>query len=240
MKPREEPAEHLRGIPPVALTYKPDAKRPSPDEWRHIISAYYAAVSFADAQVGVVLDALDRLRLRDNTVVVFLSDHGYHLGEHGGLWHKMTLFEESARVPLIVAAPGKKEGVSPRLVELVDLYPTLAELCGLPVPEGLEGMSLVPLLDKPDRAWKRAAFTEVSRGGALTATQKLDPAKMGRSVRTDRWRYTEWHTGEKELYDHDADPREHRNLAADSKHEGVVAEMKKLLKDGWHGAVPGR
>jgi iduronate 2-sulfatase len=234
-----EPADHLRNIPAIAFTYQPGAERPGPDEARRGRAAYYASLSFMDAQVGVLLDALDRLKFWDNTVVVFMSDHGYHVGEHGGLWHKMTLFEESARVPLIVAAPGRKSNAScPRLVELVDVYPTLAELCGLSAPKGVEGTSFVPLLENPDQVWKKAAFTEVSRAGALVATQKLDPTKMSHSVRTERWRYTEWHTGDAELYDHDGDPKEYRNLAREPKYAGVVAEMKKMLKDGWKAVVP--
>lgn len=228
---RTEPVEHLRDVPQVALTYGPDERKKSGDEWRHIIQAYYASISFMDAQVGVLLDALDRGRLWESTVVIFMSDHGYHLGEHGGMWHKMSLFEESARVPLIVAAPGYRSGTaSARLMELVDLYPTLTELCGLPSPAELEGTSFVPLLEDPKRPWKPAAFTEVSRGGALTATVKLDPAKMGYAVRTARWRYIEWFDGSAQLYDHDRDPFEYRNLAGDPKHAQTVAEMKRLLR----------
>ncbi|MBI4603555.1 MAG: sulfatase, partial [Planctomycetes bacterium] len=214
-----EPEGDLADIPRAALTHRPDdLKLPEADR-RQAIAAYYAATSFMDAQLGAVLDALDRLRLWESTVVVFFGDHGWHLGEHGGLWRKMTLFEEAARVPLIVAAPGSKAGASsPRLVELVDLYPTLVELCGLPAPEGLEGRSFAPLLGDPTREWKRAAHTQVQRGKV-----------MGRSVRTERYRYTEWGDGEAELYDHDADPREHRNLARDPAHAATAAEMRRLL-----------
>lgn len=237
--PLKEPAEHLKDIPPLALTYKAGAKRLPDDKRAETVAAYFASVSFLDAQVGVVLDALDRLKLWDSTVVVLMSDHGYHLGEHGGLHHKMTLFEECARVPLVVAAPGRKANVGcARLVELVDLYPSLTELCGLKTPTGLEGTSLAPLLADPGRAWKRAAFTVVSRDGDKQATEKLDPAKLGRSVRTEQYRYTEWPDGGVELYDHRADSREFKNLARDPGQAKTVAEMKQLLKDGWKGALP--
>lgn len=184
--------------------------------------AYYASISFVDAQIGRVLDALDRLGLRQNTVVVFWSDHGYHLGEHG-LWFKQSCFEESARVPLIIAAPSQKSGgkACSRTVELLDLYPTLADLAGLTPPKRLEGASLRPLLDDPAAPWARPAFTQVQRDGF-----------PGHSVRTERWRYTEWDFGNKgaELYDHHTDPQELHNLAADPRHAASVAELKALLK----------
>ena len=169
-----------------------------------------------------MLDEVDKLGLRDSTVIVFWSDPGYHLGEHG-LWFKQSCFEESCRVPLIICLPGEKNAgkVCPRLVELVDLYPTLADLAGLKPPANLEGYSLRPLLEDPTAEWKHPAFTQVERG-----------ANPGHSVRTDRWRYTEWDGGQKgnELYDHDADPQELHNLASDEKQKAVVAEMKALLK----------
>ncbi len=203
----------------------------TPDQAREGKRAYYAAISFVDAQIGRVLDAVDRLGLRDNTIIVFWSDHGYHLGEHG-LWFKQSCFEETARVPLIIAVPGQKSAgkASPRIVELLDLYPTLADLAGLTPPKELQGKSLRPLLEAPTAAWQRPAYTQVQRG-----------AVPGHSVRTERWRYTQWGFGSEgqELYDQEKDPQELHNLAADPKQATVVAEMKALLKLQHPGPVTG-
>ncbi|WP_406700645.1 sulfatase/phosphatase domain-containing protein [Singulisphaera sp. Ch08] len=191
------------------------------------IQAYYSAISFMDAQVGKVVDAVDRLGLGRRTIIVFMSDHGYQLGEHG-LWQKMTLFEESARVPLIIAAPemnGNQRATS-KVVELIDLYPTLADLCGLTPPADLDGRSLRPLLEDPDRAWPHGAVTQLSRRA------KQDPFK-GYSVRSERFRYTEWDGGKRgvQLYDHEKDPHEGTNLASDSQYAETIAEMKRLLQE---------
>jgi uncharacterized sulfatase len=223
-----EPANVRASAPPVAFNASAEEDRNLPDPLkRNAIAAYYACIAFVDAQVGLLLEAMDRLKLWDRTVVVFAGDHGYHLGEHGDMWRKMSLFEESARVPLIIAARGKRAGVtSPRTVELLDLYPTLVELCGLATPAGLEGVSLAPLLEEPGRAWDRPALTVVRHGKV-----------MGRSLRTERWRYTEWDRGKEgvELYDHDADPHEFRNLAGDSKHAAIQAQLQRLLHDRTRG-----
>jgi len=194
----------------------------TPEQARECKRAYYAAISFVDAQIGRLLDAVDRLGLRDSTIIVFWSDHGYHLGEHG-LWFKQSCFEESARVPLIISVPGRKSAgqASTRPVELVDLYPTLAELAGLTPPKHLQGFSVRPLIDDPQAPWDHPAYTQVQRG--------TDP---GHSVRTERWRYTEWAFGKKgqELYDHENDPQELHSLAGDAKYADVVAQMKALLQ----------
>jgi len=180
--------------------------------------AYYAGVSFIDAQVGRVLDALDRLKLTERTLVIFISDHGYHLGERNW-WNKNTLFERSTRTPLIVARPGAKPGVARGLVEFVDIYPTVAEFCGVNPPANLAGQSLRPLLDDPAKPGKSAAFTLVTRG----------PQQRGDTVRTDRWRYTEWSDGARELYDHANDPEETRNLTGRAEHKTTQEQLKKLF-----------
>lgn len=237
------PPGDREGKPAAALTIFPPHYGMDEELQRTVVQAYYASVTFMDAQFGVVLAELERLGLQRNTVVVFLSDHGYHLGEHGQ-WQKMTVFEESARVPLIVAAPGMKAAgqSTSRLAELVDVYPTLADLCGLPAPKELEGTSLRPLLDDPQRPWKKGAFTQVihrARGGRAAKVQGKDTT-MGRSVRTERYRYTEWSEGRHgaELYDHQADPRELHNLADEPQAAAVVRQMKDLLNAGWQAARP--
>jgi len=192
---------------------------------REGLRAYYASISYMDSNVGRVLDALERHKLRHRTIVVFWSDHGWHLGEHFR-WQKRSLFEESARVPLIVSAPGRKaRGKGTRaLAELVDLYPTLVELASLPVDPALEGQSFTPLLDTPNRSWKKAAFTQVWN----------QPDIIGRSVRTDRFRYIRW-TGSQpgeELYDHQTDPREFTNLASGIKYKSTLDAMRSTLDRG--------
>ncbi len=213
-------------IPPLALNNNRGDKL-TDEERRLCRRAYWACISFADAQIGRVLDALDRLKLREKTIIVFWSDHGYHLGEHG-MWQKQTCFEEAARVPLIIAAPGTKarNAGSRAIVELVDLYPTLADLAGLKTAADLQGVSLRPLLDDPGRLWSRPAFTQCQRGKANGNWV------FGRSVRTDRWRYTEWDKGRQghELYDHDADPNEYSNLAKDVRYTAEREKLAALLR----------
>jgi iduronate 2-sulfatase len=240
----QEPTDVRKQIPPLALiTTRPDGAQLTEHLQREAIAAYTACTAFVDAQVGIVLRAIDELGLGNNTVIVLWGDHGWHLGDHGGLWGKLTVFEEAARVPLIVAAPGGTSGaVSPRLVELVDLYPTLVELCGVPASGGLEGTSLVSLLQAPNRPWKKAAFTQVLRDAEETRNASHAGAAhpvMGRSVRTERWRYTEWERPEvAELYDHDHDPHELRNLASAPEHRQTVAALRQMLTAGWREAEP--
>ena len=185
------------------------------------IRAYYACASFTDAQLGRVMATLDRLNLRDNTVVVLIADHGWHLGEKG-MWAKLTLFEPSARVPLIISAPRMTAGKGcARTVESLDVYPTLADLCGLKAPSVLEGKSLRPLLEDPAHRWDQPAYSFLRRGPV-----------SGVSVRTEQFRYTEWDEGRSgvELYDYDKDPMESHNLAAESAQAATVKKLKELLK----------
>jgi iduronate 2-sulfatase len=220
-------------VPRCALRYNLDLfyeERPTPQQAKAAIAAYYACISFMDEQLGLVLDRLERLGQRDNTLIVLWGDHGWHLGEKG-MWAKGTLFNVSARAPLIIvdprttnlrSVPAAGQGC-PRTVEFVDIYPTLVGLCGLAMPPGLEGKSLVPLLDNPTAAWDKPAFSLVAREDWL-----------GRSVRTERWCYTEWDEGRRgmELYDLQADPRESKNLANQPQHAAVIAELRKFLQQG--------
>lgn len=219
-------ADVLPSIPLPALFTTPPNWNVSEHGQREAIRAYYASISFLDAQVGKLLDALDRLGLADDTIVVFMSDHGYLLGEKGQ-WMKQSLFEGAARAPLILAGPGvsARNQASSRIVEYLDLYPTIAELAGLTPPGGLQGHSLAPLLRDPRAPWEHAALTQVRRGGRTDAF-------MGYSVRSGKWRYTEWDGGKRgvELYNEDDDPHELRNLAGDTAASSVVAEMKAVLQ----------
>jgi arylsulfatase A-like enzyme len=241
----EQKAGDLDDIPVAAL----QSRRRDMDErlTREARQAYFASITFMDQQVGKLLDALERLKLADRTIVVFHSDHGYHTGEHDGMWQKQSLFEGSARVPLVIAAPGSKAAgksvAGP--VELIDVYPTLAELCGLELPKGegrsvggtqLQGKSLAPQLADASAATKGFALSQVRRGGGGGGKKKKAAAAAafpGYSLRTPRWRYTEWDSGSKgvELYDHESDPHEFTNLAQDPKHAGTVKELAATLRE---------
>jgi iduronate 2-sulfatase len=232
--------EDRADIPPPALASgKKEQDDMTDDQRRQARQGYNASISFMDAQVGRVVDALDRLGLAESTVIVFTSDHGYHMGEHG-LWQKMSLFEESARIPLLIVAPGvsKRGAVAKTPVSHVDLFPTFAELCGVKPPENLQGQSLVPMLRDASTVGRGWALTQVQRGGgaagaAITREGAGNPRRFfGYSLRTARWRYTEWAEGAqgRELYDHDADPKELTNLASVAAHAQTVAELSQQLR----------
>jgi uncharacterized sulfatase len=236
------PSGYFASLLRPAISY-PAPKVPMPEQQeRELVAAYYACTTYMDAQVGVLLDSIQRLQLWDNTVVVFIGDHGYHLGEHGGLWHKLSLFEESARVPMIIYAPGMKAKGQPskQLVEMVDLYPTLVSLCNLPARKGLDGIDLSPVLDDPNAQTKPAAYTVVARSNDPSVNQSQVMDYLGRSLRTNRWRYTEWDGGKRgvELYDHNSDPHEWNNLAAGSQHADTVRQLHNLLNSTTASSVP--
>ncbi len=229
-----------KNCPSYALTnYKMQAGKPLSDaqvlEARH---GHYAAISYLDAQLGKVIDELDRQGLRKNTVVIFWSDHGLHVGERG-LWSKRTNFELDTCVPLIIDSPAHHpEQVVNGLVELVDIYPTLIDLCNLTAPHKLEGNSLRPMLEDPQTKVKEVALSQTPRPSNSKSVRYSEkpPQVMGYSIRTDRFRYTEWQdfsTGEvqaKELYDHEADPQESNNIVADSSYSTELPRLSKLLK----------
>lgn len=218
------PADYRQRVPAAALSSTPVWPNFGTTELqaRECILAYEATVSFVDVQIGRLLDALDELNLADKTVIVLWGDHGFHLGEHG-LWRKNSLFEESTRAPLIIAAPGVAGGTaceSP--VEFIDIFPTVVAAAGLPQPKGLEGVSLLPLLHDPKAPHERPAHSMVQLREV-----------PGRSVRTARWRYTEWgNEGDagRELYDEIADPGEMHNLAEDPAQAEVCRRLRSLLK----------
>jgi iduronate 2-sulfatase len=236
-------------VPPAALGSRRKEETAMTDELRRrALQAYLASISFMDAQVGRVVEALDRLGLADSTVIVFTSDHGYHMGEHG-LWQKRSLFEESARVPLLIVALGSSvAGAVVRTpVSHLDLYPTLAALGGVPALADLPGQSLVPLLQDPARTGRGWALTQVARtagngrspSGQGTA-EALAQGFFGYSLRTARWRYTEWAEGRdgRELYDHDRDPRELTNLSDRPDHAAIIAELSAQLRAAVRSTYP--
>ena len=206
------------GDPLPALAPNQRYPKLTDDQERQIIAHYTAATTFMDAQLGVLLDAMDRLKLWENTVVVFWGDHGWHLGEHNGLWAKMTLMRESDRVPLIVAGAGIRPGVAAGLVELVDLYPTLAGLCGLSPPTGLQGRSFAALLESPSAAGKDMAYPVVVRAG-----------KLARAIRSDNFTYIVYPDATAQLFTA-SDTLELDNLVDQPAHAGTLAAMKRKLE----------
>ncbi|QDV24728.1 sulfatase [Aureliella helgolandensis] len=227
-------SEDQKDIPAAGLaSYKREQDKLTDALRRECLQAYYASISFMDAQVGAVVDSLDRLGLSDNTIIVFTSDHGYHMGEHG-LWQKMSLFEQSSRVPMLIVAPGAKANGSivKTPVSHVDLFPTLAELCQVKAPANLQGQSLVPMLEDASTIGRGWSLTQVKRGGTRKQGART-PSFFGYSLRTERWRYTEWDSGEQgtELYDHHADPQELHNLASLPEHAATLQQLSQQLEN---------
>jgi arylsulfatase A-like enzyme len=209
---------------------------------RQLKHGYYAAISYMEAQVGKVLDELKRLGLDKNTIIILWGDHGWKLGEHDA-WCKHSTVENDTNVPLLLSVPGMKNAGfhTDAIVEYVDIYPTLAELAGLPLPGHLEGTSMKPLLDDPKRPWKTAAFSQYPRKAGKSGTGDL----MGYSMRTDRYRFTVWvdqkdhaKVDAVELYDHQTDPQENTNVAKDPANAELVKKLMAQWKQGWQGAKP--
>jgi len=231
VNPNDGEIRAYSGIPP-----KGDMPEDLARKLRH---AYYAGVSYTDAQIGRVMAELKTLGLDKNTIVVLWGDHGWNLGEHS-LWGKHTNVENDVNAPLIISAPGQKAAgqSTPALAEFVDIYPTLCDLAGVPLPAHLEGVSLKPLMDNPALPWKTAAFSQYPR--------KSDgQALMGYTMRTDRYRFTVWvdrddHTKVDaiELYDHQTDPQENTNVAKDPANAELVKSLMKQWEGGWQAAKP--
>ena len=219
--PAVGPADDAADIPPMA--FPQSNLKLGVAEAKEFRRAYWSCISFMDAQVGKVLDALDRSGQRDSTLVIFLSDHGLHLGEHDW-WNKVALWERTTRVPFIAAGPMVLDAgrSSANLVELVDLFPTVTDFAGLPPAPRQAGRSILPALADPSATWNRSAYTMVMRPGG----------KKGRALRTARFRYVEWdeRKGGVELYDHDSDPGEFRNLAGDPNYEGHRERLQSALE----------
>ena len=208
----------------------PDRNVPlSEEKTIELMQGYAASTSYIDAQIGRVLSQLDNLNLTEKTVILFCSDHGFHLGEHGG-WKKNSLFEVGVHSPLIISVPGQQPNQTDALTELVDIYPTLCDACHLSIPSQLEGLSLMPVIEHPLRPWKTAAFSKLKRN-----------ILHGHSIRTERYRYIEWHKNgnqEQELYDYDSDPDETVNLANLLENRELVAQLSERLHAGWKAELP--
>ncbi|HET6768868.1 MAG TPA: sulfatase [Chitinophagaceae bacterium] len=185
-------------------------------QWKQAIQGYLASITFADAMFGRLLDALNRSPYKQNTIIIFFGDHGWHLGEKEH-WRKFALWEEATRVPFIIVAPGvaKPNSVCERTVNLMDIYPTLISLCSLPEKEGLEAMNIMPLLKNPELSWDHPSITTFGYGN--------------HAVRTERWRYIQYSDKTEELYDHNADPSEWKNLASDPKYTDTKNKLSAWL-----------
>ena len=233
ISPNDGEVRAYRGIPPRGQVPAEIARK--------LKQGYFAGVSYSDACVGRVVDELDRLGLRTNTIIILWGDHGWKLGEHDA-WGKHTDVENDVNAPLILSVPGMKHAGThtDALVEFVDIYPTLCELAGLPLPGHLEGVSFEPLLTDPQRPWKTAAFSQYPRG-----TGKQGEPLMGYTMRTDRYRFTIWVNRKNqsqvdaiELYDHQSDPQENVNIARRPENAALVKKMMQQWKNGWREARP--
>ncbi|PHQ34085.1 sulfatase [Rhodopirellula bahusiensis] len=206
-------------IPKPGINYKTSVNmKMDSRRQRKAIGGYYASVAFMDSQVGKVMTALRESGQDENTIVVFTSDHGYHLGEHD-FWAKVSLRDESSQVPLIIKVPGKAPGVCDSLVEMLDLYPTIGNLCDVPVPEHVQGKDISKMLDDPTHTVREYAFS-------------VAPMRKGFLIRTDRWAYIQYKedaSGGIELFDMETDPKQFTNLATSPDHQDVVAQMKQRL-----------
>jgi arylsulfatase A-like enzyme len=222
-KPKKAPAS-LRGSREVHSYHDRDIKYNSLEFHRIARHGYYACVSYVDALVGKLLATLDELKLRDNTIVVIWGDHGWHLGEHN-FWAKTNLLHNATQAPLIISAPGFQGNIrTDRIVELVDIYPTLCELAGMKPPEHLDGTSMAPLMKNPKRKWKKAAFTRHGNGFTVT---------------TRDYTYTEYGKGaQRMLYDRKKDPSENKNVAEAQEYKETVDQLSKLLSEGQKKAQP--
>jgi len=245
--------EHPKGAPELAVRswkelegYRdiPEEGLLSKEKVAELRHGYYACVSYMDALTGRLLDELERLELREETIVLLWGDHGFHLGEQG-LWAKANNYEFSTRAPLILSVPGQANvgAKCDALVEFVDVYPTLVEACKLRLPDGLEGLSMMPLIENPARPWKRAVFSQYPRDKTKNRHNGRGDI-MGNTLRTGHYRYVEWRDLEKgnivarELYDHNLDPGEMKNLAASPEYQGVIEKLSGMLDAGWQAVLP--
>jgi iduronate 2-sulfatase len=213
-------AHDLDDVPPAGIKMaKPQGDHAAIEKsgrWKEAVQAYRAAISYMDGQIGRLIDALDKSPYKDNTIICLWSDHGWHLGEKEH-WRKFALWEEATRSPLIFVVPGitKAGARCDRTVDFMSMYPTLCDLCGLPIPNHVQGASFKSLLADPAAKWETPAITTY--------------LPNNHAIRTERWRYIHYANGDEELYDHDADPHEWTNLAKDDKHAAVKKELGKWL-----------
>ncbi|MEA1888059.1 MAG: sulfatase [Bacteroidota bacterium] len=232
----------------IAEYQKHPALGPLPDSIRKMLKhGYYASVSYVDACFGRLINALEDMDLMDNTVILLVGDHGWKLGEHGS-WCKQTNYENDTHVPMIVYTPGRMEAgkKTTRLTELVDIFPSLCELAGIEVDDYLQGTSIVPLLEDPEREWKAAIFSQFHRRpGVAINGQRY----MGYGMRTEKYHYIEWYHWDDEknipldsvtceLYDHTNDPQENYNIAGKAENTNLIIQLSKQLEAGWRAAQP--